>query len=102
MASRTSPWGEALSPRNRTATRKSPADHGPVEAGSEADKPRSGANQLPVRAGKTLPGVDGRSPWARRKRTIARAIFADLGGEGNVSTAERILVGKVATLEVQL
>src|SRR5262245_14227268 len=103
MVSRTSPWGEALSPRMRTAKRKSPADHGPIEAGSEADKGRSEAGRTPVIAGqKLLPDVDGRSAHARRKRGLVAAFVADLGGPDEASTAERILADKAATLTLQL
>jgi len=103
VVSRTSPWGAELSPRNRTAKRKSQADHGPIDAGSDADKGRSGAGRTPVIAGqKSLPDVDGRSAFSRRKRALVAAFVADLGGLDEVSTAERILADKAATLTLQL
>src|SRR5262249_58446444 len=104
MASRTSPWGAELSPRNRTAVKqKSPIDHGQVEAGSEADTGRLGPGRTPVAAGqKSLPDVDGRSAFARRKRALVAAFVADLGGPDEASTAERILANKAATLTLQL
>jgi len=74
----------------------------PVEAGSEAEKGRSEAGHPPVKAGKILPDMDGRSSLARRARTVRNRILADLGGASEVSTAEVILIGKIATLEVQL
>jgi hypothetical protein len=103
MASRTSPWGAELSPRNRTARKKSPADQGPVEAGSEADTGRSQADHPPVTAGHNLlPDVDGRSAWSRKKRILVASFISDLGGKSEVSTAERILADKSATLTLQL
>jgi hypothetical protein len=104
MASRTSPWGKELAPRNRTAVKqKSQADHGPVEATSTADEGRLGAGRTSVIAGqKSLPDVDGRSAFSRRKRALVAAFVADLGGLDEVSTAERILADKAATLTLQL
>jgi hypothetical protein len=106
MASRTSPWGKDLSPGQVAGQR---AGQAKVTGRSEAEKPRSEADQtpkkpdqVPVTSGKLLPDLDGRSSWNRRARTIARALASDLGGQDEISTAERILIRKVATLEVQL
>jgi hypothetical protein len=39
-----------------------------------------------------LPGIDGRSPTARRYRDIVAAVVADQGGEGRVSEAKLSLI----------
>lgn len=49
-----------------------------------------------------LPGVDGRSTWVRRLRDLQALHIADLGGETNVSEAERSIVRRAATLTVEL
>jgi len=49
-----------------------------------------------------LPGVDGRSVWARRLRDLIRLHLSDLGGDGAVSEAERSIIRRVATLTVEL
>jgi hypothetical protein len=57
----------------------------------------------PVTAGRNLlPDVDGRSAWSRKKRILVAAFVTDLGGPDEVSTAERILADKSATLTLQL
>ena len=49
-----------------------------------------------------LPGVDGRSTWVRRLRDLQALHIADLGGEANISEAERSIVRRAATLTVEL
>ncbi|MCK1293420.1 hypothetical protein IVB35_22635 [Bradyrhizobium sp. 30] len=49
-----------------------------------------------------LPGVDGRSVWARRLRDLIGLHLSDLGGDGAVSEAERSIIRRVATLTVEL
>ena len=49
-----------------------------------------------------LPDVDGRSTWVRRLRDLIALHLADLGGEDNVSEAERSIIRRVATLTVEL
>ena len=49
-----------------------------------------------------LPGVDGRSTWARRLRDLITLHVDDLGGEGAISEAERSIVRRAATLTVEL
>ena len=49
-----------------------------------------------------LPGVDGRSLWARRLRDLIENHTADLGGEDRISEAERSIVRRAATLTVEL
>jgi len=82
--------------------KKLQADQGPVEAGSEADTGRSGADQVPVTSGKPLPGLDGRNAWNRRARTLMAAFLNDLGGAEAASAAERVLCKSAATLAIQL
>lgn len=49
-----------------------------------------------------LPGVDGRSTWVRRLRDLIALHLSDLGGEDAVSEAERSIVRRASTLEVEL
>src|SRR5664280_906739 len=49
-----------------------------------------------------LPGVDGRSTWVRRLRDLIALHLADLGGDDQVSEAERSIVRRAATLTVEL
>jgi hypothetical protein len=49
-----------------------------------------------------LPGIDGRSAWVRRAKDLFALHMADLGGEDNVSEAERALVRRAVTLTVEL
>jgi hypothetical protein len=49
-----------------------------------------------------LPGVDGRSVWARRLRDLIGLHLSDLGGDGAVPEAERSIIRRVATLTVEL
>ena len=45
---------------------------------------------------------DGRGPWARRLRDLCEAHAADLGGAECLSEAQRSLIRRCATIEVQL
>ena len=49
-----------------------------------------------------LPGVDGRSVWARRCRDVIDLHISDLGGADNVSEAERSIIRRCAALTVEL
>src|ERR1035437_6070752 len=49
-----------------------------------------------------LPGVDGRSTWARRLRDLIALHLSDLGGDDAVSEAERSIIRRVAALTVEL
>lgn len=49
-----------------------------------------------------LEEVDGRTVWPRRFRDLIDLHVADLGGEGEISEAERQLVRRCATLGVEL
>lgn len=64
---------------------------------------RSKTNRSAVTNGSALlPGVDGRSPWARRVRDLIDLHISDLGGADAVSEAERSIVRRAATMTVEL
>ena len=45
---------------------------------------------------------DGRSPWARRWRDLIEAHVADLGGVAVLSEAQRSLIKRASTIEIEL
>ena len=47
-------------------------------------------------------GVDQRSTWCRRLRDLVQLHLSDLGGEDNVSEAEKSLIRRVAVLSVEM
>jgi hypothetical protein len=49
-----------------------------------------------------LPNVDGRTLWVRRFRDLLALHVTDLGGDANISEAERAIVRRAATLIVEL
>lgn len=49
-----------------------------------------------------LPGVDGRSTWARRLRDVMETLTADLGGEETLSEAHRSIIRRASCLTVEL
>ena len=49
-----------------------------------------------------LPGVDGRSTWARRLRDLMILHIDDIGGDDQASEAERSIIRRIATLTVEL
>lgn len=49
-----------------------------------------------------LPGVDGRTVWARRLRDVMELHLDDLGGAAHVSEAERSIIRRAATMTVEL
>lgn len=49
-----------------------------------------------------LAGVDGRSTWARRMRDLLKLHISDLGGDDNISEAERSIVRRAAVLTTEL
>jgi hypothetical protein len=80
-------------------------------------KPDAALNSPPVRpkaardpqrsrvtnGGRLLPGIiDERSAWVRRAKDLIHGYSSDLGGADIVSTAERSIIRRVATLETQL
>jgi hypothetical protein len=52
--------------------------------------------------GAILPGIDGRSTWARRLRDLVALHVADLGGDQNVSEAERAILRRSSVIIVEL
>lgn len=49
-----------------------------------------------------LPGVDGRSTWARLMRDVIASMMAHLGGEDRASEPQRMLSRRVAAFEAEL
>jgi hypothetical protein len=49
-----------------------------------------------------LAGVDGRSTWARRLRDLIELHTNDLGGEANISEAEKAIVRRASVLICEL
>lgn len=47
-------------------------------------------------------GVHSQSTWARIARDVLAALYAHLGGEGEVTETQRLLIRRVATLEAEL
>jgi len=68
----------------------SPQDHQPIRA-----------QRSRITNGKLLTGIDGRSAWVRRAKDLLRAFITDLGGPGDVSTAEAALARRCAVLVAQ-
>jgi hypothetical protein len=52
--------------------------------------------------GNVLPGVDGRSTWARRLKDLIELHVGDLGGPESTSAAEQAIIRRAATLIVSL
>lgn len=69
------------------------------------DRPKpttvKGPHRSAITNGKLLPGVDGRSTWARRLRDVIQALSADLGTD-DLSEADRSVIRRAATLTVEL
>jgi hypothetical protein len=66
-------------------------------------KPRPKRQRSRVTNGKrTFVEGDGRSPWARRWRDLIELHVADLGGVAALSEAQRSLVKRAATIEIEL
>lgn len=49
-----------------------------------------------------LPGIDGRSIWARIYRDVSQALADHLGGEDRASEPQRLLIRRCTALEVEL
>jgi hypothetical protein len=72
-----------------------------ITVSSSSDRSRV-SSRSQVRARQLLPGIDGRSAWTRRCRTLIAAHIADLGGVDNCSAAERSIVRRAAVLTTEL
>jgi hypothetical protein len=55
-----------------------------------------------VTNGAILPGIDGRSTWARRLRDLVALHVTDLGGDQNISEAERAIIRRAAVIITEL
>ena len=81
-----------------------------MSASSPADRQRNGVGRRrsaqSTRTGngrELLPGLDGRSLWARRaKELLSDFLVGQFGGERNVSEAEHALLRRAVTLIVEL
>lgn len=67
------------------------------------DRPRTTRRSITNRSAvsngtRVLPGVDGRSPGARRFHDIVTDLAAEVGGD--LSTAERLILRNAATLQI--
>lgn len=69
---------------------------------SEITEPKSNGRSRVTNGSHVLPGIDGRSTWARRFRDLMALHLSDLGGDDHVSEAQRSIVRRAATLEVEL
>jgi hypothetical protein len=67
---------------------------------SDAQAPRHARSRV-TNGSAILPGVDGRSQWARRLRDLIALHVADLGGIDNVSEAEKAILRRAATLATE-
>jgi hypothetical protein len=65
-------------------------------------RPHKDAQKSKIGNGALLPGVDGRSTWMRRCKELIADHISDLGGEANVSAAERSIVRRAAVLTTEL
>lgn len=77
------------------------------------DRPDIATNSPPTRAAAStrsritngrqlLPGVDGRSLWARLYRDTQQALTDHLGGDSRTSEPQRLLIRRCTALEVEL
>ncbi|MBZ9735587.1 hypothetical protein LB534_14135 [Mesorhizobium sp. CA18] len=65
--------------------------------------PRHGNFQSRVTKGKELlPGIDGRSKWARRLHDLCAEYVRDLGGQENVAQGQFTLIKAAATMTIIL
>ena len=76
---------------------------------SQVDPPKDRQRSSVTNGSKLLAGIDGRSGWVRRCKDVIAAHLsdipdptADLGGEDNVSAAERSLIRRAAVLTTEL
>lgn len=68
----------------------------------QPDKAKAPHKSAVTNGSALLPGVDGRSVWARRLRDVMALHLDDLGGERMASEAERSIIRRIATLTVEL
>jgi hypothetical protein len=70
--------------------------------GPASDRSKSRQRSRVTNGTALLPGVDGRSAWMRRCKDIIAAHVNDLGGEDNISAAERSLIRRAAVITTEL
>jgi hypothetical protein len=74
-----------------------------IALASPPDRPAQDPRKSRVGNGSVLlPGVDGRSAWARRAKDVLSEHLLDLGGEDNTSAAERSIIRRAAVLTTEL
>ena len=69
---------------------------------AEVVEPKSNGRSRVTNGAVLLPGVDGRSVWARRCRDVLDAHVSDLGGPDAISEAERSICRRAAVLTTEL
>jgi hypothetical protein len=69
---------------------------------AQIDPRQSHARSRLTNGSAVLPGVDGRSTWVRRLRDLIELHVQDLGGEDNLSEAEKSIIRRASTLTVEL
>jgi hypothetical protein len=65
------------------------------------EKPPSRQRSKVGNGNKLLPGIDGRSAWARRYKDILHAFVSDAGGADAISEAEHAILRRAATLATE-
>jgi hypothetical protein len=56
----------------------------------------------PANGASILPGIDGRSTWARRFRDLLQLHLVDLGGADMASEAEKSIIRRASAITVEL
>jgi hypothetical protein len=95
--------------RSHYIRRPYPAERAQIElinGNSPPDRQQIGRHKDPLKSriangSELLPGVDGRSLWARRLRELLHEHVTALGGEDNISPAELALLRRAITLIVE-
>jgi hypothetical protein len=67
-----------------------------------ADKKPSRQRTKVANGTSPLPGIDGRSLWARRYLEILRALISDAGGDDHITEATRLILKRSAVLAAEL
>jgi hypothetical protein len=70
-----------------------------ITLASPPARPAKDSNKSRITNGTLLPGVDGRSAWARRARDVLAAHLSDVP---DASAAERSIIRRAAVLTVEL
>lgn len=72
-------------------------------ASSTQEASKKGPHRSRITNGSALlPGIDGRSVWARRLRDVIEALTADIGADLDLSEAQRSTIRRAACLTVEL